>query len=213
MTVSVENVNSAGTSSTQGSLSCTLTTVNANLLIVCVCIRLSTVGTVTGVTFDGVAMTQVNVAAYSTSLKTYMFYLKNPHIGVGLTCTATFSTNHNAEMGAIGIIGADPTTPLGTSNVANGSSGTAAVTVSSQTGDLVIDAEGDYQKTPTPDGSQSSLYVNTTSTVAEGGSSTKPGAASVTMQWTMTSTSWAIVAVPIHAAPVSGPNFQAISIM
>src|SRR5664279_1808782 len=121
--------NSGGSSA--ASLTFALTITNANLLIVGA--MAGTVGgvTVTGVTYNGAALTKITSATYGGTVYTSLWYLKNPATGAH-NVVVTYSSASYVVAGATGVVGADLINTFGTSNGANGATATYAVTVSSQ---------------------------------------------------------------------------------
>jgi hypothetical protein len=80
--------------------------------------------------------------------------------------------------------------------------------VVSATGEIVVDVAGVYSSSAsiTAQGGQTEHWKDIFEK-ADGGMSTKPGAASVTMEWDIDSTKeWAIAAVSIKPAPASDPD-------
>lgn len=102
------------------------------------------------------------------------------------------------------ILDADQTTPFGTWAKATGSSTTPSVNVTSEVGDLVIDAVAMVAlvaDTFTVGAGQTEIASvhNGGGSVIRGASSYESGAASVTMSWTNTSSfSWAIMGVTVN---------------
>jgi len=135
----------------------------------------------------------------------WMYQLVAPATGTH-TLRVTFTTSESAVVGVTSFTGVDQTTPLGTCVVANGDPGPASVTVSSAAGELVFDTVASDENVTAYAG-QTVLWDVTTP--ANGGASTKPGAASVTMQWSAGSTGWAIGAVPIKPA---GASFTSLTL-
>src|SRR5438309_2614573 len=135
--------------------------------------------------------------------KMWMYSLVNPATGT-LTLTVTFSGGSGTIGKVVGVQsfkGVNQTTTLGTCVTAQGGSTTASVIVTSATGQLVMDtvAKNSIQNVQ-KDVSQTQLWkTDISGSTPTGGGSTKPGAASVTMQWTSNDvTLWAIGAVPIN---------------
>jgi hypothetical protein len=112
--------------------------------------------------------------------------------------------------GAHSYTGVSQSVPLGTSAIASGTGTTASVNVSSATGELVVDAVGvrSSNAAPVVGAGQTQRYSNVSNLTRNAGSS-EPGATTVTMSWTLHSTtdSWGIIAVPLRqtGAP-SSPN-------
>jgi len=103
------------------------------LLLVAVAIHKDNGGptTVTGVTYDGVSLTQVTTDLYSTQnpqVRTYVFRLINPTSGTK-TITINFQAATLSVAGAVTFTGVDQTNPIQTSNTATGSGTTPSVAV------------------------------------------------------------------------------------
>jgi hypothetical protein len=166
--------------------------------------------TVSNVTYNGVGLTPVGSATQGTGSRVEIWRLIAPDTGTH-DVVVTFSDNldETAKVGVTTFTGVHQTTPLGTFAGANGYSlGPATVDVSSATNELVFDTVGCPRVGST--GCQS-LTVGAGQTQRwleqqadgfgyRGGGSTEPGAATVTMSWTIGGTAsspWAIGAVPI----------------
>ena len=174
------------------------------LLVVGVSLRGST--TVNGVTYGGTALTNVadNQGAGNQN-RASVWYLLRPPSGTA-TVAVTLSGSTSVMAGAVSFSGVDQTTPLGTAAVANGTSANPSVTVSSGSRQLVIDvlaSNGDAGALSAAAG-QTEQWNGGTGTAGgdvRGGGSTQPGAASVTMSWTLNaSKSWSLIGVPVLGA-------------
>ena len=162
---------------------------------------------VTGITYGGQALTVVGTAAQGTggdNARIEIWRLVNPPTGSN-TVSITFTDAVNEEgatAGAASFTGVHQTTPLGTfaSAVSSGTADTPTVNVSSAVGELVFDTVARKQNSLTVDPGQTQrwhLCTDGTCSNVDGGTSTKDGAASVTMTWTPDNKRWAIGAVPI----------------
>jgi uncharacterized repeat protein (TIGR01451 family) len=144
-----------------------------------------------------------------------LWYLLAPPTGTANVFVALL-TPKRVVASAISFTGVNQTTPLGTFVGAAGQSTTASVNVSSAPGELVID-------TVTTNGDANNLTANAGQTErwdlfsctgdlnnVRGGGSTRAGAASVTMSWTLgASKVWAIGAVAIKPAALP-PNVNLV---
>ncbi len=157
---------------------------------------------VTGVTYGGVALTQVGREAGNQAVE--IWDLVNPTVG---TANIVVSLNATSAMaaGAVTFNGVDQTAPTGTFAGASGTSTAMSVAVSSFTGDMVIDSEL-WNGNPsgyTIGGGQTQQWTQT-NTSLRGVSTTATGAASVTMSSSVsTSSNWEIGAVSVHGLPVA----------
>ncbi|MGH9260916.1 MAG: hypothetical protein ACRD08_13630, partial [Acidimicrobiales bacterium] len=137
-----------------------------------------------------------------------LWYLVNPPVGTA-NVTLTASASRNLSGGAMTFTGVHQTTPVGTPDSVGGQSNSTSVTVSSATGEMVVDVVA--QRDPSTMGTltvgpgQTERYrrdhTNTNMRIA---GSTEAGAASVTMSWTFTlDPRHAQVAVPLRSSAVS----------
>lgn len=160
-----------------------------------------TADTVSSITYNSVAMTLVpSSTATNGQYTAALYYLTDPTTGSN-TISVTF-TGSVFDFGgvALSVTGADQSTPLGTANTASGTSTTPSVTITSASGELVLDTLIiAHSGTLTVGGSQTQRWnAITGGGFIKGGASTEDGAASVTMSWSnSTSQDWAITGVPI----------------
>ncbi|WP_367392859.1 DNRLRE domain-containing protein [Lewinella sp. LCG006] len=209
-TVQVESVSSTseddGNSTT--TLSHTVTASSSRLLLVGVSLRRDKAeAMVTGVTYGGSPMTQVGQTINGNEGTVAIYRMINPPVGT-FDVIANYNNNANrgVVLGAISFSGVDQTTPLGTYVGNTGDSGTASVTASSASGQLVFDVVCWKNPGTLVSGAGQTQRWNVDSpSEIEGGASTEPGAGSVTMSWTAGSDRWAIGAVPIRPASIT-PN-------
>lgn len=168
---------------------------------------------VAGITYNGVALTAV--PGGSTTNGQYWvtaYYLLAPPVGT-YDIVVTMSGNvFDFGAGAISYTDVHQTVPLGTAVTAIGTSVTPSVTVSAAVGDLVTDGlvivHGGTLSVGA--GQTSRWNAPTANAFIKYAGSTEPGAASVTMSWTnSTSQAWAISAVPIK--PTGGGGSSSIA--
>lgn len=197
-TVAFDAVSSAVISVAGTSLSWTHTPVGTpSLAVVGVTIRKN--ASVTALTYGGTAMTFIRQDT-SGNATTELWRLINPPTGAQ-TVSVTISAAQNFAGGAITFTGSDTTTPISNHAGATGISTTPSVTVTSASGELVVDAVSLRSGTiPWTVGAGQTLRWERAFSAAFGGS-TEPGAASVTMSWTNSvSGGWAISAASVKAA-------------
>ena len=203
---STGNEFTAATSYTQSAVSVSGTNTYA---LVMVGLRTNT-GDITGVTFNGVAMTelsQLNNAGGTHTL--WMFGLAGPTTG---DVVVTGDTSLAAEVITSIYTGVHQTTPTGTVATATGNSTAPSVAVTSAALELVVDhagwnsgagqidvGAGQTERKRSP-ASGDGISMNTAS-------SDEAGAASVTMSWTIVTSQWLIQGVPLKPAPVINSNF------
>ena len=155
--------------------------------------------TCTGVTYGGVSLTLVGNVANSGGARA-AYYLANPAVGTAnVVCTkagqvggATAACHAINDTGGV----------RGSYVNATANSLTPALTVPAVTGDLIVDhVSTGRSQTYTPDPAQTLLYAqNGISNQTQGGSS-KPGATSVSMAWTLTGSGiWAHGGVALQPA-------------
>jgi hypothetical protein len=177
-------------------------------LLVGVSYRNDVAQTITGVTYNGVAMTSVGTIANGGTVAVDIWKLSAPASGAH-NVVVTFSANvGRAVTGAVSFTGAHQTTAslTGTFASATGTSTAPSVAVTSAAGEIVLDTVGINSSTvdATVGAGQTSLWNDVTANGGadkEGAGSTEAGAASVTMSWTTGSSHvWAIGGVSVVPA-------------
>jgi uncharacterized repeat protein (TIGR01451 family) len=171
---------------------------------------------ISGVWYGGTLLSQIGgQAATGSQNRTDLWYLVAPPSGTA-NVFVLLLTSKRVVASAISFTGVNQTTPLGTFVGAAGQSTTASVNVSSGPGELVIDtvASNGDANTLTANAGQTERWDLFSGTGdlnnVRGGGSTEPGAASVTMSWTLgASKVWAIGAVAIKPA-ASPPNVSLV---
>lgn len=128
-------------------------------------------------------------------------YLAPPTSGSQIAMT--FSGNLTGGVVIASYQDVNQTTPCGTPTRARGSSGTASVTHTATTDDLVIDALM-YSNNPTVGAGQTFVGEATNGSDKYAGHSYEAGASSVTMSWTATTNPWVIIAVSLLPAAAGG---------
>lgn len=164
---------------------------------------------ISSVTYDGNAITRLGGAANDVD-KMDIWYLVNPPTG---SATISMQAADTAvwSVAALDIAGAHQSTPFGTEATNTGSSTNPSVTVSAATGDLVVDgvAAGDPNNayTATAGAGQTERLNQDSGTNGDWDikalGSTEAGAASVVMDWSLSSSRpWASIGVAVK--PASG---------
>ena len=180
------------------------------VLVVGVIIHAGAGITITSVTYNGVAMTVIPSSTITGTYAVSLYGLIAPASGAN---TVSISISGNAEIGfgAMSLTGADQTTPFGTANTATGTSTTPSVTVSSASGEIVVDTGQIFHSgTFSVGAGQTSRW----SSFSTGGwvkhfGSTEPGDTSVTMSWSnTTSQGWALSAVPVKPVSAAGTTIR-----
>ena len=208
--IAFDNVSTANGGTTNVSSltwSHTVGAANDRILIVGVALRNSSV-TVTGINYGGTALTLIGARSNGGGqVRMEMWKLVGPATGTA-NVVVTLSAAKRIVGGAVSYSGVNPNTPNGAfvSAISNGST-TALVTATSAMGELVVDVvapEGDAGSLTVGAGQTQrwNTLTGTASAEVRGGGSSEPGAASVTMSWTLgASKPWAIGAVPLKPVP------------
>ncbi len=156
---------------------------------------------VTSVTYGGVAMTQIGRGAGNHAVE--LWALVDPAVGTA-NVVAAFSSPTAAAGGAAAYNGVNQNNPFGTFVSATGTGTTASVTVTSASGDQVIDVQyWDGNPSGGAPGAGQTLRWWQIGGAMIGGGTVEAGAPSVVMSGDFfTSTQWEIGAVSMRAAPV-----------
>lgn len=164
--------------------------------------------TVSTVTYGGQALTfaaGVTAFAANNEHRNEIWYLINPPTGAN-NVIVTWSGSISAARAAAGAyVDTHQTTPVGTAANASGTTATPTVAVSSASGELVIDLVNFYLNTAGAvtfgAGQTQEFLLNQGVSNQSGGGSSEPGAASVTMSWTLPqSEQWATLGIPLKPA-------------
>ncbi|MDQ2977360.1 MAG: right-handed parallel beta-helix repeat-containing protein, partial [Acidobacteriota bacterium] len=169
---------------------------------------------VNSITYGGTALVSIGSRTDAgTNTKIEIWKLVAPASGTA-NIVVTLSAAKRIVAGSVSFTGVDQTTPNGAfaSNV--GSNNTPTVNVASAVGELVIDTlatQGDASPATVSVG-QTQRWNRTTGAndgnEVLGGGSTKPGAATVTMSWTLgQGQAWSIGAIALKPAPL-GPTYS-----
>lgn len=150
----------------------------------------------------------ITSATAAVEARSQIWSLTAPVSGAGQLQVVIDSGTADDDAIVVGVTtfsGVDQTTPLGTAANNIGADNTATLNEASASGQLVFDvASADDSRGLTIGASQTSRWNLSVGGPTDGvtaASSTEPGAASVTMSWTLgTSDDWAICAVPIRPA-------------
>lgn len=167
--------------------------------------------TVTGVTFNGDAMTLVDQDTNNWGGQEYtsLWRLVNPDAGTHDIVVTYSDVCDYAIAGGVSYTGVDQTAPIGTATKANSDTGDPTVDVSSAAGELVVDSTiMDSPSTTVGAGQTERVNIQAGTPTLSQGMSEEAGAATVTMSWDQTqSDAWAVVAVPLKpAAAASTPS-------
>lgn len=159
----------------------------------------------TGITYGGAALTMAQNQISASSEAVSVWGLANLSAGAaGVVVSFAASTYLDCE--AITVTGSDTTTCFSNSAKATALSGTASVNCVSATDELVIDGlELNNSTAVTAGGGQTQRWSKLFAfNLRRHAGSTKAGATSVTMSWTFSQDTWAIVAASFKAAAAGG---------
>ncbi len=165
---------------------------------------------VTSVTYNTIPLTKGSSVVGGAAMEVSFWYLVNPPTGAH-TVVVTQSGNADLYCGAVSFNGVDQGTPLGTFSTAKANSNAPSLNVTSTASDLAFAILGTIVSNPTPNASQTQTHE--IGNTLYNASSTAPGAASVTMSYTMSSEDWVLIGVSIQAAaglPIQLVNFNAV---
>ncbi|MGB8326774.1 MAG: SdrD B-like domain-containing protein [Steroidobacteraceae bacterium] len=187
-------------------------------ILVVGCSLAKTPETITSVTYGGTPLVLIGTSPSpiaSDTIQMYLYRMVAPPVGT-TSIQVNVTKAKNLVCGAITFTGVDQYVPTGSFAGATGTSTAPSVTLASAPGEVVIDtvsAAGDGGALTVGGAPQIQRWNDSTGNAggdAHGGGSTKPGAASVTMNWsTGSSKAWAIGAVPLKPAPlISGKVFE-----
>jgi len=172
--------------------------------------------TVSGVTYAGDAMTapgaQTVVVATQTFCRLWRLSSSTtPATGANDVVVTFTDTGPYTVCGAVTGYGVDTAAPVGTLATGTGSSTTPSIAVSGATGDLVVDVLAVHDDNAMTVGADQTERWNIRSAGNfSGAGSTEPGAASVTMSWTLVNTrSWGMQGIALKAAAGGSANFNA----
>lgn len=168
---------------------------------------------VSSVTYAGVAMTSVGSAS-RLNAKMHLWRLIAPATGAN-NIIVTLDAANDVVGGAESATGVDQTTPLGTFASATGSSTAPTVDVSAAADDLVVDTLGaDSGATATVGAGQTQRWNRSGAPIPIGAGSTEPGAATVTMSWTLSAAgAWAIGCAALKAAAAAAPPLRTLTLL
>jgi len=174
--------------------------------------------TVTGITYNGLALTKAGSVNNSDDARAEIWYRVAPSVttaNVVVSLSGTLSSNRGIVVGALNLTGVHQTTPVGTFQSTTGGGNSASLSVtSSVAGDLVVAvyaAEQDSDSGACAQGAGQTEHWDARggsgSTTALGCGMTENGGATVDISVTTTTTDvWALGAVPIKPASTTPPT-------
>ena len=149
------------------------------------------VPSITGVTYNGVALAQVativGTPCGTTTTRSDQWQLVDPSPGSHNVVVSLSGTAQSIHSGAMAFTGINPTIPVRAWKTLAGAGTTASVTIGSAPGDIVVNTVGQGNSVTSPGAGQTERFlknVDTSNTLNNSGGSTAPGAAMVTMTWT-----------------------------
>lgn len=162
--------------------------------------------TITGITYNGVSMTALpgtDGVGNTTFLANYGFYLLDPATGAN-NVVVTANTSTTIIAGAVSFTGVED---LDTAEEAEGISSAATDTITSESGDMVVDCwSANWGLGDDTPGSGQTLWgaFSNGDDFQDLQGSYESGASSVVMDWTNTQNAWFKVTVNLNAAAVAG---------
>lgn len=160
--------------------------------------------TVTSVTYNGVALTKLGAVQYSAGnfARAEIWYLVAPAVGTA-NVVVTISGAEVVEAAALNFVNVNQTTPMSTMGSNTGLGGSsAAVNITSQEGDLVLDMLVKEGGTLTPGTGQTSRWAASADGNWKGGGSTEVSDPSGTtnMSWSLTgANAWVLAGAAIKS--------------
>jgi uncharacterized repeat protein (TIGR01451 family) len=170
-------------------------------------------GVVTGVTFGGVAMTQVDIR-YAGAVRMYVYRLVNPPSGAGNVVVSIGTKTSSVSASATTFNGVNQDNPLGAASGSTATSGTSlSTTYYSAANEVIystaaIDEGSLINQSISTNAGQTQLAVNSGFNFVSTATSIKAGAPSVTLSYNGgSSEEWVVSAVSLKPAPdVSGSS-------
>lgn len=157
---------------------------------------------VTSVSYAGQSLTRLDEKqSPGGDPRADVWYLVNPPTGTN-NVTVTLQNSNKVGIGAISFTGVDQTNPVSGVVTGGGSSGTPNLSVSSKSGDLVMDVVASLASSISPGSGQTQRWnLDMGGSGKRGGASTKSGASSTSMTWSG-SEKWAGVGFSINVLQI-----------
>ena len=160
-------------------------------------------GAITEFSWNGVALSSVMTINNGGALYVFLYRLIAPASGT-LTLTATWTTAHEATLGAADFSGVDQTTPIVVADNQSpiGTSTTALATIPSASSDATVAFDGEIQIQSAD--TQTRIWMDNVQVIGTAGSYALGGTSNA-HQWTITpSAEWAVLGVHLQAAAGGG---------
>lgn len=196
----------------------TVVSASNNYCVVAVSWRREPVGAVSSILVDSNTATLIDGITETTynHNRVELWGIKNVATGSKqVSVTLDGATSDNMVSGTICFTGVNQSTPLGTAAKAEGAGTNAEVIVTSATGEMVVDGVRSHGSgsTVTVGAGQTERYSAADATYnEEAGGSHENGAASVTMNWTVSDDAWVIVGVPLKPTAATARHSRPIVI-
>lgn len=163
--------------------------------------------TLTGVTWNGSAMTEVPLSSVTSGSRTNKsFYIVDPPTASSDIVISFSAGTPAGEYLVTSYNEADTASPIGDVQTATGTSTTPSVDVTSASGDMVLDWMVIANTITSVGDSQTSEFIDTTGGSYRVGGSREAGAATVTMSWTVGSGAWGTSGFSINQAAAGGSS-------
>lgn len=192
------------------SLTISHTCTGTNLVLIVQAVNYdATVGTVSGITYNGVALTKIAGVTFSSNFNNEGWYLIAPATGTHDVVITWSASQLLVAGGIVSYTGAHQSAVIGTPATASGNDTTPTVTVSSAAGELVIDGVFVNNDTSsTPGSGQTEEYDQNVGLPASFAVSREAGAASVVMDHTIGAHEWGSWAVALKPVATGGVDLS-----
>lgn len=141
----------------------------------------------------------------ATAQRVLMFSVTAPPSG-SQTATVSWTGNADGTFGAVTASGVDQNTPVTNGTSASGSGATTSVTITSNAGDLTVDAVEVAQGAALTAPTQTPRWNVNSSGNQTGAGSTGPGSGTATHQWTNLGATWVAVGANFKALILAAPQ-------
>ena len=163
--------------------------------------------TVTGVTYNRVALIPVGVQTSNNNVKTAIYSMIAPPDGTfNVVVSLSGDPGKGAVVGVMTFTGVNQTTPLGTYASAVGNSTTAALNVTSASSELVFNVVSVQNQNIVNTAGQTQRWNVNTSSENTGAGATKSGSAITSLSWTLVKDDWSMSGISIK--PLATADLQ-----
>jgi len=186
---------------------------NDQIIIVGVSAKRS--ASVSGVTYDGLPLTQIRSDKSGNAIASSLWYRIAPSSGNNIV-SVNLSTSEEVVIGAMSLNNVNQVSPIGANNGAKGNSNTPSVDITTTVDDSwIVDVVGTLNGPMTAGGGQTERWDAAQGTIRGAGSTEVTTAAgSYTMSWTNTdgTNKWTISAAEINPLDVIGSTFGDVDV-